>query len=271
LQHLLVAEQTLMVSKTKKDLWFGVYGREYEVNEPAFFDDNVLPFADMLKAAYPVIKKELEPLMQDSNTDLVPYFASILQDPPMNWRTIGFAFWGRKTPTNLQRFPETAKVLKQIPNLLSASFNLLEPHSKILPHFGETNATYRIHLGIKVPAGLPECGFKVKDEVRPWQEGELLVFLDANKHAAFNDSDGKRYVLLLDVMRPEFAHLKKPVCIQALAILSMYYVLSKVPVSLMKFLAEKQYRFLNWVTAAVLLPCKLAWYSYWLVMKRRLL
>lgn len=255
--------------KTQKDLWFGVYGREYDVDEPAFFDDSVLPFADMLKAAYPVIRKELEPLMRDSNTDLVPYFDTMLQDPPMNWKTIGFAFWGRKNEINLQRFPETASVLKQVPDLLSASFNLLEPHSRILPHFGETNATYRIHLGIKVPAGLPECGFQVKEEVRPWQEGEMLVFLDANKHAAFNDSDEKRYILLLDVMRPEFAHLKKQVCIQALAMLSLYFVLSKIPFFPTKFLAESSYRVPNWVTTMVLLPFKLVWYAVWPLAKRK--
>jgi hypothetical protein len=244
--------------KTQKDLWFGVYGREYDVDEPAFFDDSVLPFADMLKAAYPVIRQELEPLMQDSNTDLVPYFDNTLQYPPKNWKTIGFYSWSRRQD-NLDNHPELSRMLKKIPGLLTASFNLLEPQSRIMPHFGESNATYRIHLGIKVPAGLPECGFKVKEEVRPWQEGEMLVFLDANKHEAFNNTNKRRYILLLEVIRPEFGHLWREVCIRSLAVLTLYYVLSKIPFLPLKGIASISNRVPRFIQNLACYPLKVLW------------
>lgn len=40
------------------------------------------------------------------------------------------------------------------------------------------------------------------DEIRPWREGECLVFDDTAEHEAWNRSDRMRTVLLLDVLRP---------------------------------------------------------------------
>jgi aspartyl/asparaginyl beta-hydroxylase (cupin superfamily) len=76
---------------------------------------------------------------------------------------------------------------------------------------------------------LPNCGFKVSGECRPWEEGKLLVFLDANVHEAFNNSNERRYILLLDILRPEFENKKKAVCVKILAMLSLYYALSLHP------------------------------------------
>lgn len=33
-------------------------------------------------------------------------------------------------------------------------------------------------------------------------EGEILVFDDSKPHRAYNDSDGERIVLIIDVLRP---------------------------------------------------------------------
>src|SRR5699024_8463851 len=141
---------------------------------------------------------------------------------------------------NETQFPITAEALRKIPGLTTASFNLLEPQSRILPHFGETNATYRAHFCIFSPGELPECGFKVKDEERSWHQGEFLFFLDANKHEAFNLTDKPRYVLLIEVVRPEFLHLKKYICIKALAILSLYYALGLIRVTKLASLEKLQ-------------------------------
>lgn len=247
-----------MIRKTKKDLWFGIHGRDYAVDEPAFFPEDILPWAKMLKDHYPVIRQAFDALMQDGNTELVPYFDESLQYPPKNWKTLGFYSWGRKCD-HLARHPELERILDQIPDLLTASFNMLEPHSRILPHYGETNATYRIHLGVRIPAGLPDCGFTVKGESRAWEEGELLVFLDANKHEAFNNTPERRYVFLLEVMRPEFSHMKAEVCIQSLGMLSLYFMLSKIPFFPMQALARVSHKVPMGIQDAVVFPFKLMW------------
>lgn len=244
----------------KLPLWFGVYGKEYPIDEPAFFDPDQFEWSEYLREQYPVIKEALAPLMELHNQELQPYFDTVLQDPPLNWKIIGFCFWGKKDKKNLQKYPEIAKILNQIPNLVTCSFNMLEPNSRILPHYGETNAVYRVHLGIEIPAGLPKCGFKVKDEQRAWEEGELLVFLDANKHEAFNNADKRRYVLLLDIMRPEFMHLKRKVCVTSLSVLSLYWVLSKMPKILMKILQKKPDVVPSWLVTVMLFPLKCIWF-----------
>lgn len=212
------------MSKTKPSLWFGVYGKKYEGPEPAFFDETELPWVDTLKEIYPTLKAEFLPLMNEENSDFAPYFEDRLQFPPKNWKTLHFYIWGKKAHGHLKQVPVMQELAKRIPGLITASLNVLEPHSRILPHFGDTNAVYRIHLGISVPAGLPECGFAVKKELRPWREGEVLVFLDANTHEAFNETDARRYILLLDIVRPEFESRKKYVCVKVLSILSLYFV-----------------------------------------------
>ena len=81
---------------------------------------------------------------------------------------------------------------------------MLEPQSKIKQHCGDTNAIIRIHLPIVVPKGLPECGLTVDGIEKEWQEGKVLMFNDAQQHSAKNESDERRIVLILDVIRPEF-------------------------------------------------------------------
>lgn len=244
--------------KTTIPAWYGIYRREYVGKEPAFFDAEQFDWAKTLTNNFEIIRNELQPLMHEDNSDLVPYFDDNIQFPPKNWKTIGFGFWGTKDRRIRARFPKTTAILNQIPNLVSASFNLLEPHSHINPHFGDTDAVFRVHLGIQIPASLPECGFTVKGESRAWENGKLLVFLDANVHEAFNHSSGKRYILLMDILRPEFADRKIAVCSKVLAMLSLYRVIYWFPV-----LADIKSP--DWVIDILLVPFRLLWWAYLLV------
>lgn len=244
-----------MQQNSTHKLWYGVYGKEYVGPEPAFFDAQQFEWAKTLTSNYKVIVEELAPLMHEKNTDLKPYFDDDIQFPPKNWKTIGFYFWGRKNRKVCKRFPKTESILKQIPGLISASFNMLEPNSTIKPHFGDTDAVFRVHLGIQIPAGLPECGFTVKGESRAWENGKLLVFLDANVHEAFNRSSGKRYILLLDILRPEFADRKIAVCSKVLAMLSLYRVISWFPLL-------ERIKAPDWVINGLLVPFRLLWWMY---------
>ena len=42
----------------------------------------------------------------------------------------------------------------------------------------------------------------MRDEIRHWTEGGSLVFDDTYDHEVWNDTDGQRVVLFLDVVRP---------------------------------------------------------------------
>ena len=239
-------------------LWYGFLGTPYAGPEPNFFDPKNYDWAAYVEIHWQEIMNELNVLFDDEqNTMLKPYFEDKLQYPPANWKTESFCYWGKKNHRMCRLFPQTYKILKGIPGLVSASVNLLEPGSKILPHFGDTNGIYRCHLGMKIPGTLPECGFTVGGEARPWQEGKLLIFLDAFNHEAQNLTTQKRYILLFDVVRPEFAAQKYKMCTHVLAMLSLYWILNKFP-SLTK-LAE------NWserTREAFLIPLQIIWWLY---------
>jgi aspartate beta-hydroxylase len=67
-------------------------------------------------------------------------------------------------------------------------------------HRGPTNIRVRCHLGIKVPWG--DCGIRVGDQTRRWQEGKCLVFDDYFEHEAWNHTDEDRLVLIVDLWHP---------------------------------------------------------------------
>lgn len=60
----------------------------------------------------------------------------------------------------------------------------------------------RCHVSLSIPAG-DLCGLNVCREIRLHQEGGVIVFDDSKLHKAFNRSDEERYVLILDILRPE--------------------------------------------------------------------
>lgn len=194
------------------DLWFSIYdfSFNYKGDEPSYIDAKQFNWANDLQLNVDSIKEELNSYLQTHQ--LQGYFNSSMVSKKNSWRTIALKTWNIQLFKNQKQFPVTTALLNKYPQIISASFNLLESNSKILSHCGDTNAIYRCHLGIKIPEGLPNCGFKVKDELRAWENNQWLIFIDAYTHEAWNNSNNDRYILLLDVLRDEFKPKKNYVC-----------------------------------------------------------
>jgi aspartyl/asparaginyl beta-hydroxylase (cupin superfamily) len=193
-------------------LWFSVYdfSFNYRGPEPAFADPGQFDWATDIANHTDDIDRELRSYI--ASHQLETYFNTSMVDKKNSWRTIALKTWNIVMFKNQKQFPVTSALINKYPQIVSASFNLLEPGSKILPHCGDTNAIYRCHLGLEVPAGLPETGFKVKEESRPWEKGKWIIFMDAYQHEAWNNSEGRRYIFLIDVVRDEFRDKTKTVC-----------------------------------------------------------
>ncbi len=193
-------------------LWFSVYdfGFNFKDSGPAFFNAEQFDWANELDINAVLIKNELQKYIQDKN--FVPYFNTPMVKGKNSWKTISLKWWDIEVYKNQSYFPGTTALIKKFPQIVSASFNLLESNSKIQAHSGDTNAIYRCHLGLIIPSGLPDCGFRVKDESRAWENGKWLIFLDANNHEAWNDTNQDRYILSIDVMREEFIEKQSFVC-----------------------------------------------------------
>tara|TARA_R110002049_G_scaffold200299_5_gene370986 strand:+ start:10099 stop:10839 length:741 start_codon:yes stop_codon:yes gene_type:complete len=191
-------------------IWYSYTLQPYSIKEVGFYNKADFQWTELLESNFDAIKKETIEFVE--NNKLLPYFNKSLLSRANSWKTEGLLFWGYFFRKNHSAFRETWKIAKQIPGIVSFSISELEPESKIKPHNGDTNAIIRVHFPITVPSGLPECSFTVNGETRPWEEGKLLLFNDAQIHEAQNLTNQKRLVLLIDVIRPEFLHLKYEIC-----------------------------------------------------------
>ncbi len=194
------------------ELWFSIFdfSFNYPGKEPPFADPESFDWAKELQANAAGIKGELEAYL-DVN-ELQGYFNTSMVSKKNSWRTIALKTWSIQLFKNQTHFPHTTALLNKYPHIISASFNLLQANSNILPHCGDTNAIYRCHLGLDIPAGLPDCGFKVKGEERAWTNNEWLIFMDAYQHEAWNNTPKDRYIFLIDVLRDDFKKKKRFVC-----------------------------------------------------------
>ncbi len=197
--------------------WYGYSGVKFEGNEPFFFDEKDFTWVSRIEEQWLVIRNELEILLKEHGDSLMPYPNGSLSSTPDSWKTIGFYFWNKKFRKNCEKCPGIAALMESIPNMVSGSLSVLEPNSKINPHTGETNAIVRCHLGLVVPSGLPDCGIKVGTEERGWEEGKLLMFCDAHMHEAWNNTPHRRFVFIIDVIRPQYVSQINKICSDMLA------------------------------------------------------
>ena len=196
--------------------WFSIYdfSFNYKGDEPAFIVSKQFEWASDIGKHVEEIKRELSTYLK--NNELQSYFNTSMVSKNNSWKTIALKTWSIQLFKNQKQFPITTNLLNKYPQIVSASFNMLDSNSNILPHCGDTNAIYRCHLGLDIPIGLPDCGFKVKDEIKAWENNKWLIFIDAYPHEAWNNSSKERYILLIDVIRNEFIEHKKLVCFTVL-------------------------------------------------------
>ncbi len=118
------------------------------------------------------------------------------------WKTFFLQGFGHKAEKNRELCPVTAKVLDQIPGLLTGFFSILYPGKHIPAHKGIFRGIVRTHLGLVIPGKPGECRMRVDKEFIHWEQGKAVFFDDTFNHEVWNDSNGIRVVLLLDTKRP---------------------------------------------------------------------
>lgn len=214
-----------MTSLAKAKPWFAEDGGNFEGDEPFYFDTAQFPWVRHLEANWTVFRDELQALLARDAQELQPYANMAMTNKPGQWKTFGMMFWLHVMRENTAKCPKSWALLRQVPDICGASFNLLEPHTTIKPHHGDTNAIIRCHMGLTVPAGAPRCAFRVGSEIRSWEEGKFLMFCDAHEHTAWNNTDQQRYILVIDIMRPEFVAARRSTAARVLASITsaIYY------------------------------------------------
>ena len=185
--------------------------------EDEFFDRKLFPSLATLEAGWKDVRAELDGLIAGGDAILRPYVKLEEGTPPNDWSGLngsldwGACFlweYGEPNEPVLERCPRTAALLERLPlaripgRAPNAFFSLLKPGSRIPPHTGVTNTRAIIHLALDVPPG---CGFRVGNEIREWKEGHAFAFDDTIEHEAWNNSDRRRAVLIVDYWNPHLS------------------------------------------------------------------
>jgi len=175
------------------------------VADQPIFNEEEFPWTQILESDWAKIRHELEQVLQ--NPEALPSFHDISKDQinisrDDRWKTFFLYGYGYKMDSNCDRCPETTRIIESIPGMLTAFFSVLSPGKHIPPHRGPYKGLIRGHLALIVPEPGEQCWIQVGDEIGHWQEGHCLVFDDTYTHQVQNNTDGKRVVLFLDIIRP---------------------------------------------------------------------
>ncbi|MES2619858.1 MAG: aspartyl/asparaginyl beta-hydroxylase domain-containing protein [Bacteroidota bacterium] len=242
------------------ELWFCDYNKKYEGPEPYFFPEREIEVAQFLEHNHQALQNELKVLWEYNSVNAADAFGNYdsfddKQFPPRSWQKMVFKVWGLKNKRNCDRFPITASIIKKFPAVSSCFVTKTSPGSVIKPHCGETNAHLRIHLGLHVPeVASSVCGMEVGNETTGWQSGKTFAFLDGHHHHVWNNSDADRYVLIVDLIRPEFASRRNFIYARVIVSQMFFYFTSLMKISKLHLVPST---FLDIVTYVLYLPVQL--------------
>jgi aspartate beta-hydroxylase len=116
---------------------------------------------------------------------------------------------GRTFGAHLAQCPETAAALSRVPLTVvrdhapEVLFSVLAPQTHIKPHHGVTNTRVVTHLPLIIPEG--DCRLVVGGIAHAWRPGRCVTFDDTFLHEAWNRTDQRRVVMILDTWNPYLA------------------------------------------------------------------
>ncbi len=208
--------------------WYSYKGGVADSTLPAFFENTGWNWITEGEKQFADFRNEIETLISKKTGVVQPYFhTSLIQQG--KWEVVNFIFWTRDNKENCLACPKLTAWLKTVPGITTAGVSRLSHGAEIKPHIGDTNMIARCHLGLIIPAGLPDCGITVNGETRAWQEGKFTVFCDAYEHSAWNKTDAYRYVLIVDVVLPRFLHRKKQIAANVQSFLKLQALMERKP------------------------------------------
>ncbi|MEP6983331.1 MAG: aspartyl/asparaginyl beta-hydroxylase domain-containing protein [Sphingomicrobium sp.] len=189
-----------------------------EMPQVQYFDPAEFDWTPAVEAATAEIRAELVELLKHGTDNFRPYIQAGEGDVRLDankglvenrdWSALFLCENGKPDEALIARCPATWAAANEAPLARipgwgpTVMFSLLKAGARIEPHTGMFNTRLVCHLPLIVPEG---CTFRVGNEIRPWEEGKLLIFDDTIEHEAWNDSNEDRVVLIFDIWRPEFS------------------------------------------------------------------
>lgn len=183
-----------------------------------------VPWFDKLTEDIPAIQAVAIAVLGRGDVTTKEYYNTSLVENG-RWESMAFLVWNMRRKLLKTAGKELYSYFKDIPGLVSLSISVLKPGTHIKPHAGDTDATYRIHIPVIIPAGLPKCGIKVNGITKPWAEDKIITFCDAYMHEAWNMTNKTRVILIADVVRAEYLMQTRSICAGVLSWLLVQKIL----------------------------------------------
>lgn len=152
-----------------------------------------------------------EALQVARNLQQVPRFhelmaeqAEISANDGKDWRVFLLKAYGVEIRRNMEMCPELARLVRDNPDVLSATLSFLAPHKHIPRHRGPFRGILRFYMGLDVPVdarGEVQTVLAIEDIEHKIGSGQSILWDDTYPHEVWNRSDAMRIALLLDVRR----------------------------------------------------------------------
>jgi aspartyl/asparaginyl beta-hydroxylase (cupin superfamily) len=209
-------------------IWFSFFDRSiYNGPENAFSNKHEIEELRILEDNFEDIRKEFHIFLSVQNK-FTTYFNKTTVSKTTSWKTLSLLYWNKPYIKNQKDLAILNKLIKKIPGCVSCSLSLLEPNSQIKPHCGDTNAIWRIHLPLIIPGTLPEVGLKVAGQSISWEEGKIIAFCDAHEHEAWNFSNKERYIIIIDIIKPNYREKTNHICSVVLSSIALQKLAEKI-------------------------------------------
>ena len=156
--------------------------------------------------------------------ELMSEQAPISNNDGRDWRLFILRAYGIEIPGNMAKCPVLAALVRNHPDVLSASITFLGPRKHIPKHRGPFRGVLRFSLGLSVPRttdGSPAVRMRLADQEHRMGDGEWMLWDDTYYHEIWNDSDDVRVALFLDIWRP---HMPPDIWLMSKAILAITQV-----------------------------------------------
>jgi len=177
-----------------------------KIKTPAYLDlEEYFPEYKILEENWIEIKQEIEDVIESGKN--LPKFHEvdngqeyISDNDGLSWSLLNLLLYGIWHKKNTELCPKTTSLLKEMKNVKSAYFSILDPGKHIPPHKGPYKGIIRYQLALSVPKN-GECKIFVDGTPYYWMEGKSVLFDDTYTHEVLNNTKEHRIALLLDVKR----------------------------------------------------------------------
>ena len=216
--------------------------KPYTGDCPPYYDLKGTPWFDKLTKQIPELKKRTLELLYGKKPDLPQFLGGLVKEG--RWESKAFLAWNMTRKLSATQGKEIFECVKDVPGIVSLFISILTPGTHVKAHNGDTDATYRLHIPILIPAGLPECGIKVAGISRPWAENGILTFCDANLHEVWNHSDKTRVILIIDVVRTEFQSKTRDICARVLSWIFLQKVMEQKIIEILPMIIKVPFAYM---------------------------